>query len=310
MPPEIWTEVFSLACTDDGSTGRALSTVSREVHIISKPVKYQSICVFGPKQLLKLLAVLSALPPSARKIRYLFVADGSRDFAELDDTIEVPRRLYDPHPGPDPGRDVAEQAIFHWILHLASGSLVALHIHCTKIHRRSLLLEIGLPVLSELTLQGPFKSAEPPTIGPPGRALFPALRSMHIYHFAHHPPRFLDQIVDAAPLPAHLHVPQRSFSRYKLIQVALRTLQPTDSESLSDGGRLPANLESLVIEVDPVTRSWDNWASNIRGELRFRKLQEFSQRDGRIKLVDGRDGWIPVGRAKEEWLENGCCPVE
>ncbi|KAJ7661691.1 hypothetical protein B0H17DRAFT_953615, partial [Mycena rosella] len=72
-PSEIWTEVFAFACTDDGSTGRALSTVSRAVHLISKPLKYQSVCILGPNQLLKLSTVLSALSPNARRIKYIFI---------------------------------------------------------------------------------------------------------------------------------------------------------------------------------------------------------------------------------------------
>ncbi|KAJ7782324.1 hypothetical protein DFH07DRAFT_909123 [Mycena maculata] len=302
IPPEIWTEVFSFACTDDGSTGRALSTVSRVVHITSRPVKYQSLCVVGPKQLLKLSAVLSALPPSARKVKYLFVADGSKDYADPDDSAEAHRQLFEY----DPSKDVAEQALFHWILDLVSSSLVALHIHCTKIHRRSLLPEIELPVLSDLTLHGPCTSHSPAPTGPPNRVLFPSLRSMHIYHFAYCPSKFLEQILETAPSLEHLHVPQRSFSPYE-IQVALGILQPIAS---SDETRLPSALERLVIEVDPVPETLDSWAKNIRGEQHVRKLQKISQRDGRLRMVDGRNSWIPIGRAKREWLENFHCPVE
>ncbi|KAJ6544101.1 hypothetical protein B0H19DRAFT_956400, partial [Mycena capillaripes] len=73
IPSELWTEVFAFSCTDDGSTGRALSTASRAVHFISKPLKYQSLCVVGLDQLVKLLAMLSNLPHGERKLKYLFI---------------------------------------------------------------------------------------------------------------------------------------------------------------------------------------------------------------------------------------------
>ncbi|KAF8172805.1 hypothetical protein K438DRAFT_1611343 [Mycena galopus ATCC 62051] len=74
IPPEIWTEIFAFSCTDDGRTGRALSIVSRAVHLTSKPLKYQSLCVVGLDQLRKLLAILSDLPTGERKVKYLFIA--------------------------------------------------------------------------------------------------------------------------------------------------------------------------------------------------------------------------------------------
>ncbi|KAJ7933763.1 hypothetical protein B0H13DRAFT_681857 [Mycena leptocephala] len=292
IPPEIWTEIFSFACTDDGSTGRTLSAVSRAVHIISKPLKYQSVCVLGPEQLLKLLRVLCALSPGARKVRYLFVGGldesaGVEGGGRLGDhSAEGHRQL-----NVDTRMDVTEQALFQ-ILHLISPSLVALHIHRTKIHRPSVLLDMELPMLSELTLYGPFKSSSLP---PP---LFPSLRRIRIHHFVHHPTRFLEHIVHAAARITHLHVPQCSFSTYD-VQVALGIV--SDSKT----PQLPNSIQRLVIELETVPSSPESWASNIRAEQRVRKLQKISQRDGRIRLVDGRDHGIPVVEAKEKWLEGG-----
>ena len=45
FPVEIWQLIFSLACTDDGSTGRSLSLVSTHFRDISAPFKYQSIAI-------------------------------------------------------------------------------------------------------------------------------------------------------------------------------------------------------------------------------------------------------------------------
>ncbi|KAF7357809.1 hypothetical protein MVEN_00826900 [Mycena venus] len=293
LPPEISMEIFAFACTDDGTTGRALSAVSRVVHIVSKPMKYQSLCVLGPDQLLKLLGVLSALSPGARKVKNLFVAslDECTDLQRGNDSVESHRV--------DIKLDPTEQALFQ-ILRLVSSSLVTLHIHRTKIYRPSVLLDMELPMLSELTLHGPFKS-----IGLQPPSLFPSLRRIHIHHFTHYPTKFLQQIVQAAPSMTHLHLPQCSFSTYDL-QVALGMLHPTVPSS-DRNTSLPKNLQKLEIELNPIPASLDSWASNIRGEQCRRKFQQISRRDTRIRLVDGRSDCMSVAEAKERWLKDASC---
>ncbi|KAJ7162054.1 hypothetical protein C8R46DRAFT_1353086 [Mycena filopes] len=298
IPPEIWSEIFSFACTDDGSTGRALSAVSRAVHALSRASKYQSLCVLGPNQLVKLCGVLSALSACARKVKYLFVA-GLDDCAEVGLQAEhggaqTTRQFY-----VDTKTDAVERALDE-MLRLLAPSLVALHIHRTKKNRECVLLNIEFPVLSELALHGPFRST---TLRPERECLFPSLRRVRIQHFVHHPTQFLEQIVHAAPSITHLHVPQRSFSPYE-IQVALGILQPRLSPS-SELTELPVSLQRLVIELEPVPSSLDSWASDIRGEQYRRKFHQISQRDSRIVLVEGRcDGSIMTSEVKYRWLED------
>ncbi|KAJ7091933.1 hypothetical protein B0H15DRAFT_777743 [Mycena belliarum] len=301
VPPEIWTDIFAFACTDDGSTGRALSTVSRAVHLASKPLKYQSICVVGPIQLRKLLTALSALSPRARQIKYLFVAnlDASiaLDVGGPESTTEIQRT---PHADPDKAATTeevvsTEEALLR-MLHLSSSSLVALHIHCTEIYRQSLLPEMTLPHLSELTLHSEFRSVQPTTRQP--HALLPSLRRMRIHHFGYLPPDFLRQIAHAAPRLTHLRVPQRSVSPYT-VQVALGLLQGVAAA--------PAcSLEEVVIELDPAPTSVCSWAGNIRAEQFLRKFRTIARGDKRVCLVDGRNGWMTVDEAKEGWLQDVC----
>ncbi|THU80947.1 hypothetical protein K435DRAFT_694612, partial [Dendrothele bispora CBS 962.96] len=52
LPPELWTHIWSFACTDDGATGRVLSQVSRHVYATSAPVRLQSITLTGLRDLL------------------------------------------------------------------------------------------------------------------------------------------------------------------------------------------------------------------------------------------------------------------
>ncbi|KAJ7162047.1 hypothetical protein C8R46DRAFT_1193852 [Mycena filopes] len=284
IPPEIWNHIFSFACTDDGSTGRALSAVSRAIHILSQPSKYQSLCVLGPKQIVKLFEVLSALSAEARKVKFMFVAG-------LDDRVgsgEGGRGLH---------VDAAEQALDQMV-QLLAPSLVALH---TKKYKPPLLFDIEFPVLSELALYGPFKST---TLRSPG-CLFPSLRTLHIEHFGPHPTQFLEQIVHTAPSVTHLHVREYSFSQ---IQVALGILQPTSSSSALAHWSL--DLRSLVIELRPMPGSLGSPMSNMRELGRRIKFRETLRKDPRIRLVEGSngDGWsrltTTVTEAKEMWLED------
>jgi hypothetical protein len=58
LPVEILEPIFRSACTDDGSTGCALSSVSRYVRAASAPVRYQSVALRGARQICAFLALL------------------------------------------------------------------------------------------------------------------------------------------------------------------------------------------------------------------------------------------------------------
>ena len=74
-PIEIWHEIFAIACTDGGLTGRSLSLVSKHFHDISGPLKYQSIAITRWRQLIAFSQSFShwQLPDFQKKIKYLFI---------------------------------------------------------------------------------------------------------------------------------------------------------------------------------------------------------------------------------------------
>ncbi|OCH92609.1 hypothetical protein OBBRIDRAFT_705243, partial [Obba rivulosa] len=77
IPIEIHSLIFSYACTDDGTTGRALSYVSRHIRHTSAPFRFISLSVSGIKQARGFLAQLQHLQPSARPsypIYHLFLS--------------------------------------------------------------------------------------------------------------------------------------------------------------------------------------------------------------------------------------------
>jgi hypothetical protein len=73
IPVEIWHLIFTLACTDDGSTGRSLSLVSTYFCDISAPFKYRSIAITHWSQIIAFSQFFCKLPASQKKTVYLFV---------------------------------------------------------------------------------------------------------------------------------------------------------------------------------------------------------------------------------------------
>ncbi|KAH9895689.1 hypothetical protein C8Q73DRAFT_744954 [Cubamyces lactineus] len=75
LPLELHAQIFEFACTDDGSTARSLSLVSRYVRHIAAPYLYQSLSIAGLEQMHELVARLDVTPPHLRRIRHLFLSD-------------------------------------------------------------------------------------------------------------------------------------------------------------------------------------------------------------------------------------------
>ncbi|KAF8877277.1 hypothetical protein BD779DRAFT_1379195, partial [Infundibulicybe gibba] len=68
FPVELWTRIFSHACTDDGDTGRALSLVSRYIRRASAPHKLQSVLITSVPQMLAFTKVLEHTEPPLRRL--------------------------------------------------------------------------------------------------------------------------------------------------------------------------------------------------------------------------------------------------
>ncbi|KAJ6611455.1 hypothetical protein B0H10DRAFT_1769364, partial [Mycena sp. CBHHK59/15] len=72
-PVEIWANVFSHTCLDDGSMGRTLSLVSRYVRNASRHVKFQAITINSLTDLTAFVGILESTPPHLRRVRFLTV---------------------------------------------------------------------------------------------------------------------------------------------------------------------------------------------------------------------------------------------
>jgi hypothetical protein len=79
LPGEICDTIFGLSCSDGGKAGCALSLVSRRVHVLSRPWRYQNIALIGTRaiQCFAGLAVQQANKGNCASldVRELFIAD-------------------------------------------------------------------------------------------------------------------------------------------------------------------------------------------------------------------------------------------
>ncbi|KAI0631427.1 hypothetical protein C8Q77DRAFT_1218919 [Trametes polyzona] len=75
LPLELHAQIFAFACTDDGSTARSLSLVSKYVREVAAPYRFQSLAISGMEQMSELVTRLEATPPHLRRIRHLFLSD-------------------------------------------------------------------------------------------------------------------------------------------------------------------------------------------------------------------------------------------
>jgi hypothetical protein len=130
LPDEIWGEICSFACVDDGRTGRSLSLVSRFIHQVSKPYKLQSIVVIGERQVAAFADLIEQTPSHLRRVDCIFLS-----------------------PSPGHNRPASEYSTLERILRAISSSVRIIHAVFERV-RPFVLLPVSLPVLEELVVQG------------------------------------------------------------------------------------------------------------------------------------------------------------
>ncbi|KIM80549.1 hypothetical protein PILCRDRAFT_9377, partial [Piloderma croceum F 1598] len=67
--------IFHYACTDDGTTGRSLSLVSKYIHDTSEPYKLQSISISGADNAARFVLALRRTPPQHRRVTHLHISN-------------------------------------------------------------------------------------------------------------------------------------------------------------------------------------------------------------------------------------------
>lgn len=168
LPLELHSHIFEFACTDDGSTARSLSLVSRYVREVAQPFLLQSVVVAGLASLTELASRIETLPPHRRRVRHLFLSDW---------TPKQTSQTLVPSEDADMDRYELERSTIVRILDLVAPTLESLAFVASCPFNSSRLIghvfSLHLPRLEDLSVHGfyPF---------PHSRANLPSLRRLHL----------------------------------------------------------------------------------------------------------------------------------
>ncbi|KAJ7581487.1 hypothetical protein C8J56DRAFT_960157 [Mycena floridula] len=284
FPVEIWNAIFSLACMDDGTTGRSLSLVSKFVRESSKLVKLQSLAVVGYKQLLDLASLLEATEPSLRHVKYIFISPQSSRTTASD-----PKALNIQYAS----REAAYNA-FERILCAISSTVEVIHAFFI-FYREFPLLPVSLPHLEELSLHGPLEGA--PSIDT--TVQFPALQHLHLASFCS--PAYLQQMITLTPALMHLRIsaPDHSQTFVTELKAALESDNP-----------LPETIEKLFVHqpIEPNGKDWTNPLIESNYADTMVTLNQLEKEHARMILLPplrfGLFRAVPIQDAESAWLES------
>ena len=204
VPTELLVEIFALACTDNGHTGRSLSLVSAYFHDVVQPVQLQSISVVGLRQMIGFLKLLESKP---RRVNHLLIAD------RIEDLPPFAERLQDQNSRIQEVR-ISRAAYVRKITqyYISILLLVAPHLHTFAIflHFHDLvrvgvdypgLIPVTLPCLKELTVHGKVSKQSFAT-----SFQAPHLERLHIAKYVSLPEDVPSTLSHIAPNLTHLRI--------------------------------------------------------------------------------------------------------
>ncbi|KAJ2917066.1 hypothetical protein MD484_g3334, partial [Candolleomyces efflorescens] len=270
VPVELWLHVFSIACSDDGRTGRSLSMVSRRVNELSKPFKYQSIAVDKLSNIAALTEILQNLPIEFRAVHKLFIhvpefspndwdddfmdrmSTGSSDDGQMEYDAQVQdedESMSDSDEEPVPEEDQAkadDQAIqdLQRLLTLVSPTLTILTLFWRSFE--PMLVEeilVPLPHLRELclfrTVMANTEELEPST-EEKVPTLLPSLIRLHLGGLREDRPMTFGQfLLDLSPSLRELRIPMHVIA--------------DDSQDPPEYWQVPITVTKVLLEGSPTT---------------------------------------------------------
>ncbi|KAI0755575.1 hypothetical protein C8Q74DRAFT_313962 [Fomes fomentarius] len=307
LPLELHAHIFALACTDDGSTARALSLVSRYVRDVSAPFLYQSLAISGLDQMSELLARLERVPLHLRRIRHLFFSDWTHT------EVQERRMSFCPM---DMDRYDAEKTFAQRIIDYAAPTLetFALVMSCpyTAPPLVGHLFTIPLPRLVDLAIHGfyPF----PRTSG-----TMPRLERLHLSGNRNpHGLLQLGALEAACPNLAHLRLSDITLAAPFARELHTAALPQEDLDGSRDVrvsepflSALPPRLRHVVVEVRRLQAQVHYRGALKRGTLGAQEkmltlLREVELRRAETRLetfeVVESEGCEMYGLLKQGWL--------
>jgi len=335
-PAEIWARIFSMACTDDGSTGRLLSRVSRYVRATSCEVRLQSIALVGHDQLHGFVNMLENTRPELRRVRHLCISHHDPPCSDLDrrdlgslkaedlvetyafhqywpkDKEQLRQRLLLEVEG---GLQKASQLVskrrkaftsdMRCVLALVAPNLETLMLYMGPSYPEA-LHDIALPALRGLTVQGAlFLPESLLQTGKPVVEMPPSLSHLHLIDSVNLFVAFLERI----PRLTHLRMTgvtswvPRVWSALSTAVLSRPVSAPSDGPTLKSD--LPY-LQRVILQVrgEPMPNSWMAAATTLERSAKVILLHEDARTD---QLY-----WFP--EAKKHWMERivgeeGCWKV-
>ncbi|KZT02002.1 uncharacterized protein LAESUDRAFT_730711 [Laetiporus sulphureus 93-53] len=244
---ELHAQIFDYACTDDGSTARSLSLVSRYMREVVRPFLYQSLVVSGFDQMSELEARIRHLPPYLRRIRHLFLSGRKKSQVAEERDIEH--------------REV-EESLAKSILTLAAPTLEALTLitsfPLSSTSMITYLFSLSLPQLCELSIKGfyPFPSK---------RLAMPRLERLHLSGIRNPHGLLGFGALDAAcPSLTHLRI-SGLVSAVSFACELREALHPERSTPLRFPATLPRTIEHVVVQSGSFPKGFHQYSAARMG---------------------------------------------
>ncbi len=273
-PAEVWSRIFTLACTDGGFTGCSLSRVSRYFREVVFPTQLRSVALKGGDKIAHFADVLSARPPEHRRVQHLFLMGGEGKPATASNAT-----MY---------KAVA------LILSLVGKNLETLTslLPQRNIDRNSILCT-ELPSLVELTVHGYFLLPVRIESGAQMQESFPSLRYLHILSSCHSAVLYTTR----APALTHLRL---SAVLDPFLQV-LRGFLSDNSLITSPPPLLPPTLQKILLQRDAGLSRIRTFISGPRTSANLKELLRVDK-ENKIVVIDDirrRDGSLAPEHYKE-----------
>jgi hypothetical protein len=268
-PAEVWAEIFELACTDGGPTGRSLSLVSKYINA-SKSSKYFTLAL-KQKQFRPLALVLKKLPFNSRRCRHIFAREDNTDAGFF---ISDLNRL----------------------LILVAPTLQTLEVRASKV---TLTFPFQFPALVDLVISGTLDLG---TQSARAKVRYPALKRLHIDpagNVKHSQGRLADDINKISPDLTHLRI-SLEFSwglfNESVLSLVYNTMEPLSP--CAEHCKLPSTVRRFCIQP-PGTDWFDR--SIPRAMARLRQIAKTNDRFFVLQRQGARNpDWFA---AEREWLE-------
>jgi hypothetical protein len=279
-PVELILKIFSYACTDGGRTGCALSLVSRWIHAVATPVRFQTVSLTGLSQMRLFINALEALPAPPR-VSHLLLSDNGIADSESE----------------KPDRCAQWETVCGSIVSTLCGSLISLmaDLRSAGVTTAGLIrADSNFPLLQDLSIACTIERLS--MTFPPTPPLMPNLRRLHLFSNASEISR-IRSFISGSPQITHIRLSNSPDEAWlvQFLEAALRK----ESEIL----RLPGGLKQLIVQ--PAESPYNLNAYYGTMMMRFfnvrDKFKDFETRHEIVALTP--ECYYRAEDAMEDWLD-------